>query len=102
MPATATCPREKHSDNLEREPSRELEGAGICAGEVERAEGAAVDIGLDLVVGGVVAEGDGIGHVLAIDSEDEFGTFGDVEGATQRAGETVHTRTTQTIGSDTG
>jgi hypothetical protein len=89
-------------EGLEGEPSGELEGAGVGAGEVESSEGAGVHVDADPVIRCVIAEGDGIGHILAVDPEDGLGPFGDVEGATKSAGETVHAGATQTIGSGAG
>ena len=79
---------------LEGEPSGELEGSGVRTGVVERTEGAGVDVEPDLAVAGVVAEVHGVGDVLAIDSEDELGAIGQVEGAVEVAGEAVETGTT--------
>ena len=69
-------------ESLEGQPAGELEGAGVRAGEVQRAECRAVDVDPNLVVRGVIAKGGVIGHILAIDTKDELHTIVEVKRAT--------------------
>ena len=86
---------------LERKPSGKLECTSIGAGEAERSEGGGrVYVYTDGVVGRVVAEGYVVGHVLAVNSEDELSAFGDVERTADGAGQAVDVRTAQAIWSD--
>ena len=69
---------------LEVQATRELEVARIAAGEVQCAEGCAVDVNVDLVVAGVIAECCVIGQVRAFNTEHKVHPLVDGEGTAQR------------------
>jgi hypothetical protein len=90
-----------HRFRLENQPTRELEGPRVSTGKSQRTKGRlSVDVEGDGVVGGVIAKGDMVGHVLAIHSKDKLGAIGDVEGTTDCTSKPIHARPAQTVGSN--
>lgn len=78
---------------LEVDPAGELEvaAAGVAGGAANSPEVGVVHVGLN------AAEGDLVGDVLAIGTEDELQPFGDAEGAADAAVEAVRTGVAQTF-----